>query len=118
MVLGVLKPKLVLRGVQVSQKKPALVLRARRWPLAGDGSDAVRAKKQNLCQQSSLWQDVYELHSHGLWKHADTGGESHPLEKCTHVNESLTSPSPGTFWPPYFTSMLSVRANCFHSQHF
>lgn len=92
MALGVLKPKLVLRGVQVSQKKPALVLRARRWPLAGDGSDAVRAQEQNLCQQSSLWQDVCELHSHGLWKHADTGGESHPPQRCTHVTESLSLP--------------------------
>lgn len=73
MAVGVLKPKLVLRGVQVSQKKPALVLRARRWPLAGDGSDDFRAQELNLCQQSSLWQ-VCKLHSHGLWKHADTGG--------------------------------------------
>ena len=74
MVLGVLKPKLVLSGVQVSQKKPALVLRARRWPLAEDGSDDFRAQELNLCQQSSLWQEVCKLLSHGLWEHADTGG--------------------------------------------
>ena len=79
-MLGVLKPKLVLRGVQVSQKKPALVLRARRWPLAEDGSDDFRAQELNLCQQSSLWQEVCKLLSHGLCEIKSSQAQRKPLE--------------------------------------